>query len=49
MVFVVGGLWVVVVGRVDVVGGQNLLKQRAKKADSVEEGCIWYQEGPRSS
>ena len=36
-----GGLWVVVVGRVNVGGGQELLQCRANDANGMQERCIW--------
>ena len=49
VVFVVGGLWVGVVGFVYVVHGQNLLQDSAQEAGRVGEGRIGYQEELRSS
>ena len=49
VVFVVGGLWVGVVGLVHVVHGQNLLQESAQEAGRVGEGRIGYQEELRSS
>lgn len=36
-----GGLWVVVVGRKNVGGGQELLQCRADEASGVLKRCIW--------
>ena len=49
MVYVVGGLWVGVVGLGHVVNGQNLHQESAQEAGRVGEGRIGYQEETRSS